>query len=262
MENLDNESWGIDNISVLAYSGVVADKNLQNLLNVLLNKEEGTSITSADLLVLTDLDAKETSLVDLTGLQAGINLTHLYLDNNQISNLSPLADLGKVTEINLTNNLIKSVEAFSTWRGECKINLNGNLIRDLSPLVNNPWLSGNTEIQVQGNPLNSNALLIQIPALKSRGLTVVHDEIPVDAINIVDPKLENHLRIQLNKFDGSLTALDLEQLTQLNVENGQIKDLTGIEHCINKTPAAIPLRLKNLIITNPIIAKSNPLILN
>ena len=40
---------------------------------------------------------------------------------------------------------------------------------------------------------------------------------------------------------------------EYNEPTRKFKIALGIEHCINKTPAAIPLRLKNLIIAKPMI---------
>ena len=233
LEGIDNESWGIDNIKVLAYSGIIVDSNLKAKLATMLSKD-GNDIKSTDLQQLTSLDARNLSIQDLTGLETGKNLTTLNLDNNQIIDLSSLATLKEVTELTLDNNLITSVEPLNTWRGQVTITLNNNKITDLAPLVDNPWLSG--EIQIKGNPLSSAALLSQIPTLKERGFTVLHDDAPVDAVKFADSRLENHLRSQLNKTDGYLlTATDLQQLTSLDASNLSIQDLTGLEQCTNLT---------------------------
>lgn len=66
------------------------------------------------------------------------NLIELDLWNNQIYDISPLANLSKPIEVNLINNPIK------------KIDLWNNLVSDLSPLLN---LTKLTKLNLINNPI-------------------------------------------------------------------------------------------------------------
>ena len=79
-----------------------------------------------------------------------INLTWLDLHSNQISEVSPLANL-----INLTT-----------------LSLSTNNISDLSPLVANTGLGSGDEVDVRNNPLSATSINTHIPALQGRGVYV------------------------------------------------------------------------------------------
>ena len=82
-----------------------------------------------------------------------VNLTDLSLDNNSVSDLSPLSRLT------------------SLWR----VRLAGNNISDISPLTANTGLDGGDTVNVQGNPLSYQSIHTHIPILQSKGVTVKFD---------------------------------------------------------------------------------------
>ena len=60
-----------------------------------------TDPDATDMLELTSLDAPDLGIVDPNGIQYATNLTRLYLKRNQISDISALSDLVKLTELYL-----------------------------------------------------------------------------------------------------------------------------------------------------------------
>ena len=56
------------------------------------------------MLALTELDASERGLTDLTGIEYATNLTRLFLTSNQISDTSALAGLTNLTRLWLHGN--------------------------------------------------------------------------------------------------------------------------------------------------------------
>ena len=54
------------------------------------------------------------------------------------------------------------------------LRLDYNQIEDISPLVANTGLGEGDEVILIDNPLNNQALNEQVPALKSRGVTVYY----------------------------------------------------------------------------------------
>ena len=71
----------------------IPDANLRVLLEIALDKPDGAAITAADMATLTDFSAARGRIRDLTGLEYATNLTVLVLNNNQFSDLSPVAGL-------------------------------------------------------------------------------------------------------------------------------------------------------------------------
>ena len=69
----------------------IPDANLRAVIERALLKSVGTTITDVDMATLTSLEAGRADIRELTGLEFATNLTHLYLADNQIADLSPLA---------------------------------------------------------------------------------------------------------------------------------------------------------------------------
>ena len=83
----------------------IPDPNLRVALEKALGKNEGDAITKEDLAGLSGgLNAAETNISDLTGLQYCRNVTSLTLGINAISDISPLANLTSLTSLTLYQN--------------------------------------------------------------------------------------------------------------------------------------------------------------
>ncbi len=82
-----------------------------------------------------------------------VNLTELFLSNNQISDLGPLSGLPNLT----------------------RLSLGGNQISDISPLVRNPVIDSGDWVDLVGNPLSTDSCNHYIPELETRGDRVQHD---------------------------------------------------------------------------------------
>ena len=67
----------------------IPDANLRAAIHETLNTPEGDALTEAELLRLTELDAPEADISDLTGLAHATNLTELRLLNNAVSDIIP-----------------------------------------------------------------------------------------------------------------------------------------------------------------------------
>jgi len=78
-------------------------------------------------------------------------LTYLDLSWNQISDISPLANLTSLTVVGLEYNQIS----------------------DISPLVENAGLGAGDYVHLKWNPLSSTSINIYIPQLEARDVTVV-----------------------------------------------------------------------------------------
>ena len=99
------------------------------------------------------------------------------------------------------------------------------------PLLENTGVSG--KINLQNNPISNTALTTHIPALRARGISVYHDDIPSDIVTFKDANLEKAIREALGIPTELLKKEDLAQLAELEYEGkegAKIADLTGIEH--------------------------------
>ena len=191
------------------------DSNLRAAIESALGRASGAPITTSDMALLTRLDARESNIINLTGLEHAINLTRLYLDGNSISDITSLSGLTNLT-----------------W-----LSLGYNSISDISALVINTGLGNGDTVNVKGNPLSSVSIDTHIPVLQSRGVTVRFDDIvPGVMVDIPDANLRAAIELVLGKVSGDpITTSDMAALTQLDASNSNIIDLTGLEHAINLT---------------------------
>lgn len=78
---------------------VIADQGLRAALNMALGRNRVDAITRGDMLSLTDLDASEFGIEDLSGIEEAQNLQSINLLGNEIFDLTPLDGLPSLTEV-------------------------------------------------------------------------------------------------------------------------------------------------------------------
>ena len=113
----------------------IRDANLRAAIRRALDKASGSPITAADMEVLTFLDAYDSGISDLTGLEFAVNLIYLYLWNNNIRDLSPLSGLTDLTKLWISDNNITDLSSLAGLTNLTTLSLWNNNIRDLSPLA-------------------------------------------------------------------------------------------------------------------------------
>ena len=96
----------------------------------------------------------------------------MYLGGNEISDISHLSSLTRLTTLWLYDNEISDISALSGLTSLTTLFLYGNEISDLAPLVTNTGLDSGDEVDVTGNPLSDTSLNTHIPALQRREVAV------------------------------------------------------------------------------------------
>ena len=87
----------------------IPDPNLRAAVERVLGKAADDTITAAEMATFTRLEAEDANISNLTGLEAAINLTSLWLGANRISDISPVAGLTNLTSLGLGNNSITDI---------------------------------------------------------------------------------------------------------------------------------------------------------
>ena len=90
----------------------IPDPDLRAAIAEQLGKASGAIITTADMATLTHLHARNIDISDLTGLESATNLTYLSLNDNNISDISPLVantGLGSRDHVHLWGNPLSSL---------------------------------------------------------------------------------------------------------------------------------------------------------
>ena len=122
----------------------------------------------ADMTSLVSLALDGNSIRDLPALPGGLRF--LYLTDNSISDLSPLANLGLV-ELQLSDNQVTDITPLRFGALE-ELHLRNNAVQDISPLLRADRLA---MVDVRGNPLASEALSV-LGTLRESGVTVLAGE--------------------------------------------------------------------------------------
>ena len=97
-----------------------------------------------------------------------VNLTYLYLSNNQISNINALAGLTNLEFLHLGRNQISDVSPLAGLTNLQTLALDNVGINDISALVG---LTNLTVLILFGNPLNDISVLTELPNLTELGLS-------------------------------------------------------------------------------------------
>ena len=125
---------------------VMPDAKLAAAVRKALGLGSNAAITKQRIQGLTRLDARDSQIKNLTGLEHATQLTHLFLYYNQISDVSPLRGLTQLEWLGLDGNQISNVRPLSGLKqlellhiGQNQINNSG--VQLLSNLTQLKWLS-------------------------------------------------------------------------------------------------------------------------
>ena len=113
----------------------IPDPNLRTTIEDALSKASGATITAADMATLMELNARDASISDLTGLEHATDLTFLDLTRNSVSNIGPIANLTKLTHLDLDRNAVSDISAIAGLTSLTFLDIWGTSISDISPVV-------------------------------------------------------------------------------------------------------------------------------
>ena len=119
----------------------------------------------------------------------------LNIDYNEVSDISILSNLTKLTELRLEDNKVS----------------------DIAPLIQNTGISGTTNLK--NNPLNNTTLSTQIPVLIERDIKIEYDKPPIDMVKRSDSAFEISLRQALSIATEVITKADTAGIVDLNMAN-------------------------------------------
>ncbi len=205
----------------------IPDANLRVAINEMRGKPENARITREEMQTLTELEADNRGITDLTGLETATNLRGLALRDNLISDLTPLANLTRLQQLALGGNVISDLSPLANLSVLREIGISGNFISDLSPLaglikLEELWIS---EIPVADlAPLSG---LINLRAIAGWDTPVVNLEGIAEL-----PKLRD-----INICNAGISDLSplakAKGLTGLYIADSQVTDLSPIAGLTN-----------------------------
>ncbi len=192
-------------LSATAQAVAIPDANLRASIETALGKAPGDPISQGDMATLTELNASESGISDLTGLEYATNLSTLNLYNNSVSDISALASLTNLTELSLSSNSVSDISALAGLANLTELNLYNNSVSDISALASL------TNLTVLGLGDNS---VSDISALA--GLT-----------NLTGLSLSSNSVSDISALAG------LTNLTYLTLDNNPMSDISALAGLIN-----------------------------
>ena len=147
----------------LAQNVTIPDANLRAVIAKTLDKPPNVPLTRADMARLTRLDAHNSDISDLTGLEFAMNLSEIRANNNLIADVSPLADLSRLIVIEFRENVIRDLSPLSGLIDLRWLIVPSNLISDISPLADLVLLEG---LDISENAISDFSPLAGLPKLR------------------------------------------------------------------------------------------------
>ena len=208
----------------------IPDASLRTVIEAALGKKAGEDITQADMVDLVVLDAFESGIRDLTGLEFATNLVELRLGLNQISEVSSLRGLTKLTVLDLhRNQRISDVSPLKNLTNLVWLSLRGNQILDMSPLTN---LTTLTFLHIGYNSISDISSLKNLAKLTFLNL----DENRISDISLIkDLTNLTELHLDDNEISDISPIKDLTKLVFLNANDNEISDISPIKDLTNLT---------------------------
>ncbi|MCL2634363.1 MAG: sigma-70 family RNA polymerase sigma factor [Oscillospiraceae bacterium] len=224
--------------------------------------EEPLNMVEAD---YSGMDITDQMLIDMVASgEIPANITHLDLQNNNITDISPLAGLTDLWYLNISNNnimgdtgltFISDLTPLNDLTNLGHLRATNNAIVDLSPLENLTglsilWLSHNNIADI--SPL---AKLVNLNILQIAGKLVPENEITDISPLAGLTDLEN-LNLSHNKKISDYSYISgLTNLTHLNLDYNEISDVKELSTLINiKT---LSLNYNNLTDITPLHSLDN-----
>ena len=217
----------------------IPDPNLRAIIEDELGKAPGAIITVADLATLTELDASNTGISDVTGLEAATNLKTLdlsgeiiadsFINSNSISDISSIAALINLTKLRLADNSISDISAIVGLTNLEFLNLRNNSISDISPLT------GLTQLIHLHLGDNSISDISAIERLNNLTILWLHGNSISDISAIEELNNLTILSLGNNSISDISPLAGLTQLTRLHLGDNSISDISTIEGLNNLT---------------------------
>ena len=167
-------------------------------------------ITEETIARLSHLHALNAGIVDLTGLEAALELSLVFLGSNFVSDLRPLGDLPALAGLDLSDNQIS----------------------DISPLVDNPALAAGDWLKLDANPLSEVSLNTHVPALLARGVNI-----GLDSVRLRIPFDGGTVRFEISGYFDAL--LDADASFAVSVADPDAASATVADGVLRVTPGAV-----------------------
>ncbi len=209
-----NVSWDAKTrkVTILTQDVIyIPDSNFEKAIRQNIKKYSG-DIFSSDLKKIEVFEAREKDISDIKGIQYMKNAKYLYMEGNNIYDISLLANLHKLERISLSENKIADINPLSQLANLRVIYLHTNLIKDITPLK---LLTNLEELYIGGNSIKNIQPLASLSRLEK---LYVGDNQITDMRPLSSLKKLKELDVYANSTLDITPLKDLENLKEVYVE--------------------------------------------
>ena len=222
--------------------GWMPDPNLRQAVRAALELPDDIPLTQLEMKRLTGLDAADSQLTDLTGLEHAMNLTWLDLGVNEIRDISPLAGLIRLEALWIFANPLSDLSPLANLVNLKTLDLGVCQIANIRPLAN---LRNLEILRLDSNLIEDIAPLSNLMMLTELGLA---DNRIADISSLTNLRNLEILRLHYNQIQDITPLANLKNLTELWLTANRIVDISPLENLTTLEE----LRIQN----NPIIDSS------
>lgn len=204
------------------------DKNFEQVIRNKIGKPTG-DLYKSDVEKITNLNALDKNIKDISGIENLVNLKTLQLPKNQIKDISSLKGLTNLKDLYLGSNQIKDISVLKELTNLQNIELSGNQISDISALKE---LTNLYSISIIANRIKDISALEGLTNLKYVGLAG-NKIVDISALK----KLTNLYSLYLyhNQIKDISVLEGLTNLQEIYLNDNQINDID-----IESLKAALP----------------------
>lgn len=217
------------NTNILTGEVAIPDRNLRAAIAEALGKENTAivSITEEEMATLTTFDAVNLDIQNLQGLQFATNLEILNIQDNPISDLSPLTELIKLKELRFVSDAVSDLSPLIGLKNLEKLAAWNAVVSDLSPLkelTKLRWLACSSA------PLSDLSPLSSLSNLRNLVIYVcdISDISPLKGLTGL-----THIQLSHNHISDISPLIDLSNLESLSIKDNEISDISPLSGLAN-----------------------------
>ncbi len=203
-------------------TAIFSDEHLKVIIREHLGKKPDEEITKPELAKLNKVEAINSQIAELSGIQYCSNLQELRLPGNQISDISSLASLSKLSIIDLGRNQISDISPLASLTNLQVLYLHYNQISDISPLSS---LTNLTQIKLDGNQISDASPLSHLSDLNwlYLGDNQISDVSPLASLtNLITLELSG------NQISDVSPLSSLTNLNKISLARNPISDVPSL----------------------------------
>ncbi len=200
----------------------IPDENLRTAVRQALNIEADNSLTQQAMQALTILNAENSEITNIKGLEHATQLEVLNLGANEITTITLLEGLTHLTELSLNSNRIQDITVLETLVNLTRLNLGSNQIINIAPLTE---LIQITDLNLLNNSISNIAPLTELKSIIRLELSEnqISDLTPLRGLTQI-----SSLSLSENQIADITPIRNSEGITRLDLFGNQISDLTPL----------------------------------